>query len=769
MDLGRHLHQEPVVARPPSRIYRLQKFIRRNRVSATSAAIIAVVLCLAVALSTWEAREQKRLRQGAQQARQDSTEKLWSSYLAEARARRNTSRAGRRSESLAALRNAAAIPPTIELRNEAIACLVLTDLRRLEYKDWETSGEMVVPDRTCERYAIADGTGVIRIRHFSDDHELGRLPAVGSAVTFPSRFSPDGKLVGFCYGDHRLRVWDWANSVVRLEVQDFCDAEFSPDSTKLATSDSTNLVLYDVAQGKKLRSIPCDAFVSTNAISEFWSQFRFHPAGVLLALSSRDQTNVLVVDTASGETRLRLPHAKPVFQVAWHPGGRYLASGCADQLLHVWDTATGELIKTIPCNAVSVGFSHGGSVLAASGWDGETHLWEFPACRHLVATGFNGFLSDFNADDTRLILSCWKQAQCMARFEIAHDLGVRTIYEQALGADSELANLTFSSDGKLLAYTTSGGVRLWDVEARREVGALEGQLTVLGFEEGNQNLLLVGSSNLFRWSTRSPISAETSVVRSSALGPMPARGTARVGWLSANGRVCAIQAGDWCEVFRTDTFTEPTQTGAQVELRFVAVSPDGSLVAGGAWNYPGVKVWGARTGRLVKELRIEDQRQGTSVAFSPDGRRLVTSVANEYDFWDTTSWELALHIADSGEYVPARMAFSHDGRIFAGTVLRKTVRLYDAATGRVLADLEAPDSRLVSGLAFSPDDTQLAVCGMRVTLRVWDLRWLREQLKGMNLDWELPPYPPKTSGATPSSFPATIPPKTDLPSETPRR
>jgi len=31
MDLERHLHEEAVLARPPSQLYRLQKLVRRNR------------------------------------------------------------------------------------------------------------------------------------------------------------------------------------------------------------------------------------------------------------------------------------------------------------------------------------------------------------------------------------------------------------------------------------------------------------------------------------------------------------------------------------------------------------------------------------------------------------------------------------------------------------------------------------------------------------------------------------------------------------------
>ena len=37
MDIQRHLDNEPVVARPPSRVYRFQKLVRRNKVIFVSA------------------------------------------------------------------------------------------------------------------------------------------------------------------------------------------------------------------------------------------------------------------------------------------------------------------------------------------------------------------------------------------------------------------------------------------------------------------------------------------------------------------------------------------------------------------------------------------------------------------------------------------------------------------------------------------------------------------------------------------------------------
>ena len=82
MDVQRHLNHEPVVARPPSRIYRFQKLVRRNQGVFAAIGAVALVLIAGLGTSTWlffkaRAAEQKQsqLRQMAEEAR-DNESKL---------------------------------------------------------------------------------------------------------------------------------------------------------------------------------------------------------------------------------------------------------------------------------------------------------------------------------------------------------------------------------------------------------------------------------------------------------------------------------------------------------------------------------------------------------------------------------------------------------------------------------------------------------------------------------------------------------------------
>jgi serine/threonine protein kinase len=53
MDIQRYLGNEPVVARPPSRLYRLQKLVRRNKIVFIAGAAVAIALLIGFGTSTW--------------------------------------------------------------------------------------------------------------------------------------------------------------------------------------------------------------------------------------------------------------------------------------------------------------------------------------------------------------------------------------------------------------------------------------------------------------------------------------------------------------------------------------------------------------------------------------------------------------------------------------------------------------------------------------------------------------------------------------------
>jgi len=69
MDIRRYLAGEAVVAAPPSAAYRFRKFIRRNRVMATTGSAVAAALLIGVVAFAWQAKVARNQRDLAVQAR----------------------------------------------------------------------------------------------------------------------------------------------------------------------------------------------------------------------------------------------------------------------------------------------------------------------------------------------------------------------------------------------------------------------------------------------------------------------------------------------------------------------------------------------------------------------------------------------------------------------------------------------------------------------------------------------------------------------------
>ena len=69
-DVEHYLHDEPVEACPPSQIYRLRKFARRNRAVLLTSSLVLAALILGTAVSVWQAIEATHAKQQAKASEQ---------------------------------------------------------------------------------------------------------------------------------------------------------------------------------------------------------------------------------------------------------------------------------------------------------------------------------------------------------------------------------------------------------------------------------------------------------------------------------------------------------------------------------------------------------------------------------------------------------------------------------------------------------------------------------------------------------------------------
>jgi serine/threonine protein kinase len=74
MDIQRYLDSEPVVARPPSQLYRLQKLVRRNKIVFAASGAVVLALLVGLGLSTWLFFREREARFHEREARERETQ-----------------------------------------------------------------------------------------------------------------------------------------------------------------------------------------------------------------------------------------------------------------------------------------------------------------------------------------------------------------------------------------------------------------------------------------------------------------------------------------------------------------------------------------------------------------------------------------------------------------------------------------------------------------------------------------------------------------------
>ncbi len=244
MDLKRHLNNEPVLARPPSTAYRLQKAWRRNKLVFTAGVAVATALVVGIGVSTWQAVVAIRAKTEALQAKTKAVTAQMQAETSqqaekEQRQRAEKGEAEARQNLYAAHMNLAF--QAVQENNIGYA-LRLLDLHRPQpgqpdLRGWEW------------RY----------IWKLCQSDELMRLGSHSNTV-LDAVFSPKGDVLATCSSDHTVKLWDITaqrETALLPHEGEVYAAAFSADGNRLATACADgNLRLWDVATRREISRVP---------------------------------------------------------------------------------------------------------------------------------------------------------------------------------------------------------------------------------------------------------------------------------------------------------------------------------------------------------------------------------------------------------------------------------------------------------------------------------------------------------------------------------
>lgn len=395
---------------------------------------------------------------------------------------------------------------------------------------------------------------------------------------------------------------------------------FSPDGRLLALSGEKEIVnLYEAETGKLLHTFSTTQMGGLDA-------FSFSPDGRTAATRDRFDKSVRIWDLATGKQLLALSGRKRDTETEWKainvsvdefvsvpfgPEGRTVLVEREDDLVTVFEAATGRELSVL---------------------DHRTETHKGKDILRLALTGKMRWLRmrPLFSPDGRLVLTANGD-----KFPKLWDAATGRLLATFGDHKDIVYNAAFSPDSRLLATETSKGmVHLWDAAT----GQLRAKLKPREIDYSYLNVEDVYYTPSFAFAPDS---------------------RTLVTYHDRATQIWDAEKGELRHTLKNSTADR------------IAFSPDARTLAtcGGS---AAAKLWDVETGRLVRELP-RSEKETHYVAYSPDGRLLLTASDAGVRLWDAATGEPVATLPRSR--YPAR--FSPDGRRLATGGNERTALLYE--------------------------------------------------------------------------------------------
>ena len=573
-------------------------------------------------------------------------------------------------------------------------------------------------------------------------------------------FSADGKLA-VAGADSHLRVY--ASVDARL-LQDFTlpavanDVAFAADNQTLITAAANNssyVLRYNLlnlftgheggataiafsSDGKSLISTGVDKTVRQwNATTGEPLRTLVGGAGVLNSLSlTRDGKQAIAggadmkvyvwqlpaADDAKAPAQVQplasYTHPAAVRTVAANADGSIIAAAGDDNLIRLWDAATGkerEHLAGHTAAVLAIDLSADGRTVISGSTDKTLRRWQ-PAV--LAAAGADeGALHDvvFSSDGEHVFTA---GADNTARQWKTDDLSAVQNYE---GSTGPIKSIAVSNDGK---YLVGGGddatMRLWSTTDGSSVALVKAPaaITSLLLADNGQKLIVAGGDNIVRNYGLTEVDGKLLLLPThECVGhTLPLAKLA----MAADGRTLFSAAADQTIKRWYAASAHPRQTLAEhkAAVYALAYNADGSRLAS-AGGDKSVRLWDTVTGEQIHNFEGHTA-QVNDVAFRPDAKDLVScGLDGVIRLWDIESGEESNKITDGITGSLYAVAYSRDGATLSTAGTAKVWRSFNRETLSPALTI-AGHNNTIYALRYNSAGTRAATLDFSGKLFIWN-------------------------------------------------
>ncbi len=600
----------------------------------------------------------------------------------------------------------------------------------------------ISPDGTALAVASSDKIRVYELATGKERLAIQHVRQIDDANAIA--YSPDGKnILALCGCKKNDRVIRW-ESATGKKLGEWHLAEnrpiaFSPDTRLVASvAKKENAIrLWDTASGKKVRE-----WKTAAKMDDELRCLSFSPDGRHLAAAGSD-AKIRIYETASGneirswkvwtdEGDADKSNLPAVYDLAFAPDGKTLASVDRHQVCRLWDAKTGRELRHFDNVSGRVAFTADGKILAARGADSRLRLWETATGRDLCPfTDPGRITSVMFAPNARVLV----ENSDRGRARLLDERDGRPC-KPILELPGEVRAI--SPDGSRLLLLRRDGDRfeplcLLDAATGKErlrfANTNEGDF-VAGWTPDGRTLITDGG----KWPVKPVRVWDTATGKS---GKKRWQAGVRC---SPDGRTIAeMEKTTTIRLFAVDAGEEQSRLmGCGERLSYLPrrqsygsyffrphFSPDGKTLLTGLEGGESFALWDTARAKPIFRLRCADYYLGNAV-FSANGRLLALLDSCGDPCLLATATGRPLHrLTRKGGNLSWIMssvnrAFSPDGRLFAAAYDEHTLVLWETATGNPIRTFSGHGRGKLDQMVFSADSRRLATVGNDGTALVWD-------------------------------------------------